>query len=56
MMASRTGTAQAAGTANFSRVDRIKKLPYSTATIKLADVKKAVSAVIKERSVAKKGK
>jgi len=55
-MASRIGTAQAAGTANFSRVDRIKKLPYKPATIKLADVKKAINAVIRERSVGKSSK
>jgi hypothetical protein len=55
-MGSPTGTAPAAATANFSRVDRIKKLPYRPANIKLADVKKAINAVIRERSVRKDSK
>jgi hypothetical protein len=52
-MGSRTGTARAA---DLSRVDRIKKLPYTTANIKLADIKKAVNAVIRERSIRKDSK
>ncbi len=50
---------RAAGTAvanNLSRVDRITKLPYKPANVKLADVKKAVNAVIRERGVRKDSK
>ncbi len=55
-MASPTAAARPAITTNLSRVDRIKKLPYRPANIKLADVKKAIDAVIRERSVGKDSK
>jgi hypothetical protein len=55
-MGSQAGTAQAAASADFSRVDQLKKLPYKSATLKLADIKRAVSAVIRERSVGKDSK
>ena len=48
-MALSTGTARSAATDNFSRVDHIKKLPYKPTNVKLADIKKAVNTVIKQR-------
>jgi hypothetical protein len=40
-------------TTSSSRADRIKKLPYKPANVKLAEVKRAINAVIREQSVRK---
>jgi hypothetical protein len=55
-MKSTTDTAHKRAAANASRAHEIKTLPYKPTRVKLSDIKKAVSAVIKERRATQAGR